>query len=68
MYLADQYGDEKLRVSSLKSGILGLAGIEPAFSIVFGRSYRQLKEDFIARGTFDLDEPVSLYNSPTENS
>ncbi len=71
MYLADQYGDEKLReFSSLKSGILGLAGIEPAFSIVFGRSYRQLKEDFIARGreTFDLDEPVSLYNSPTENS
>ena len=71
MYLTNQYGDEKLReFSSLKSGILGLAGIEPAFSIVFGRSYRQLKEDFIARGreTFDLDEPVSLYNSPTENS
>jgi hypothetical protein len=71
MYLADQYGEEKLReFSSLKSGILGLAGIEPAFSIVFGRSYRQLKEDFIARGRerLDLDEPVSLYNSPTENS
>jgi hypothetical protein len=71
MYLADQYGEEKLReFSSLKSGILGLAGIEPAFSIVFGRSYRKLKEDFIARGRerLDLDEPVSLYNSPMENS
>lgn len=61
-YLLERYGEEKLaELVELKSGFLGFAGIEPAFSIVFGKTYAELKKDFIdhsASWTAGIEDPV----------
>jgi len=63
-YLLGEYGEEKLRkLVELRSGVFGFTGIELVFFMVFGKSYGELKEEFInyERSKYGSVEPPTLY-------